>query len=76
MPEPQWDTDEDRKIYSLQVHKHLIGWLIEAMAAQGITAQRTVGDDVRGDILVVNAADIPAVQQLVRDLNARYNKQE
>jgi hypothetical protein len=69
----QFPTDEDRMIYHLTVHKTMISWLINKLQAEGIQAQRTTGNDPNGDILLINPDDIPRVQQLIREIQAKEN---
>ncbi|MEB3281509.1 MAG: hypothetical protein VKK42_21565 [Lyngbya sp.] len=73
MSDREWETDEDRMIEKLTVHKKFIGWVIERLEAEGISARRTTGNDSKGDILVVNEEDVPRVQQIVREIQNKYN---
>ena len=73
MSDREWETDEDRMIEKLTVHKKFIGWVIERLEAEGISARRTTGNDSKGDILVVNEEDVPRVQEIVREIQNKYN---
>jgi hypothetical protein len=73
MPKKEWDTDEDRMIYQLQVHKKCIGWVIEKLQAEGIPCKRTTGNDANGDILIVDENNAKRVQQIVREVQNKYN---
>lgn len=66
-------TDEDRLIYKLHVHKNMITWVIERLSEAGIQAQRTRGNNPHGDIVLLDRADIPRVQQIIRDIQAEAN---
>ncbi len=59
-------TDEDGLIYHLTVHKNMITWMLKRLADEGIQARRTRGNDRRGDIEILNAEDVPSVQQIIR----------
>ena len=63
-------TDEDRMIYRLHVHRNMITWVIKQLAEAGIKAQRTTGNDPHGDIVLLDPADIPRVQQIIRAMQA------
>ena len=63
-------TDEDRMIYRLHVHRNMITWVIKRLADAGISAQRTTGNDPHGDIVLLDPADIPRVQQIIREIQA------
>lgn len=66
-------TDEDKMIERLTVHKNLIGWVIEQLEAEGIKCQRTTGNDSRGDILYFNPEDEPKVKEIVQKINKNHN---
>ena len=36
-------TDEDKMMERLLIHKNMIGWLIKKLKAEGIECQRTTG---------------------------------
>lgn len=63
-------TDEDRMIYRLQVHRNMITWVIQRLVDAGIQAQRTTGNNPHGDIVLIDSADIPRVQQIIREIQA------
>lgn len=67
-------TDEDKMIYKLTVHKNFIGWVIEKLKEEGISAIRTTGNDSKGDILLINLNDVPRVKQIVHVIQRQYNK--
>ncbi len=67
-------TDEDRMIYRLQVHRNLIAWVIQRLAEAGIKAKRTTGNDPRGDIVLLNPADIPRVQEIIRAMQQEEHR--
>lgn len=51
MADKEWETDEDEMIYHLEVHKNLIGWIMDKLKKAGIPCERTKGRDRNGDIL-------------------------
>jgi len=65
--------DEDKMIHKLKVHRDLIGWVISKLEEEGISAQRTTGNDKKGDILLINPADVPRVQEIIRQINKKYS---
>jgi hypothetical protein len=66
--------DEDKMIYKLKVHRDFIGWIIEQLKEEGISAKRTTGNDRKGDILLINQADVPRVQEIIREINKKYKR--
>lgn len=73
MVDREWETDEDEMIYHYQVHRDLIGWIIRILEKEGISCQRTTGNDPNGDILYHNPEDEPRVKQIIHEIHARYN---
>ena len=73
MAKKNWDTDEDRMIYKLKVHRNFIGWVIKKLKEQGIPCERTTGNDPNGDILIINQEDVPRLQEIVRQIQNEYN---
>ncbi|HLP88660.1 MAG TPA: hypothetical protein VK184_08745 [Nostocaceae cyanobacterium] len=74
MVDRKWNTDEDEMIHHLQVHRNLIGWVIDRLRAEGIECDRTRGNDANGDIIYYKAEDEPRVKQIVREIHAKYNQ--
>lgn len=66
-------TDEDKMIERLIIHKNMIGWIIKKLQEEGIEAQRTIGNDSSGDVLIVNLEDVPRVKEIVRQIQKQYN---
>lgn len=66
-------TDEDKMIERLIIHKNMIGWLIKKLEAEGIECQRTTGNDSKGDILLINSEDVPRVKEIVLQIQKEYN---
>ncbi|MCW9681865.1 hypothetical protein FJR41_013850 [Dolichospermum planctonicum UHCC 0167] len=66
-------TDEDKMMERLLIHKNMIGWLIKKLKAEGIECQRTTGNDPNGDILLINPEDEPRVQEMIRKIQQEYN---
>ncbi len=73
MPNKEWETDEDRMIYDARVHRDLIGWVIKELDKAGIPCKRTKGNDPKGDILLINPDDALRVQEIVRNINKKFN---
>ncbi|MBD1892853.1 hypothetical protein [Coleofasciculus sp. FACHB-SPT9] len=66
-------TDEDKMIYKLTVHRNFIGWVIDKLKEEGILAQRTTGNDSKGDILLINPDEVPRVKEIIRQIQSEYN---
>lgn len=66
-------TDEDKMMERLVIHKNMIGWLIKKLQAEGIKCQRTTGNDPNGDILLINPEDEPRVKNIIRKIQQEYN---
>lgn len=64
--EPQ--TDEDKMIAKLELHRDIIGKMIELLKKNGIECERTTGNDSNGDILYFNPEDEPKVKAIIRNL--------
>lgn len=64
-------TDEDKMIERLTIHKNLIGWVIEQLEAEEIKCERTIGNDPKGDILYFNPEDERRVKEIVREINQK-----
>ncbi|MDD1428740.1 hypothetical protein MEO94_30740 [Dolichospermum sp. ST_sed9] len=67
-------TDEDKMMERLLIHKNMIGWLIKKLQAEGIQCKRTTGNDPNGDILLINSEDEPRVQDMIRKIQREYNQ--
>jgi hypothetical protein len=61
--------DEDKMIYKLKVHRDFIGWDYRAIKGRRHFSKRTTGNDRKGDILLINQADVPRVQEIIREIN-------
>lgn len=66
-------SDEDRLIRILQQHKALKQWTIALLVEQGIDCQETYGNDEKGDIIVIHSEDSLRVQELLDELQYRFN---
>jgi hypothetical protein len=73
MTDTNSETDEDRQIARLKIHRDLIGWIIKELGKEGIQAKRTTGEDPNGDILIVNPDNVPRVKEILRQFKKRYN---
>lgn len=69
----EWETDEDRMMHQLLVHKKFIGWVIDKLNEESIPCSRTTGNDRKGDILVINERDVPRVKEIIRQIQNKYN---
>ncbi len=69
----EWETDEDRMMHQLLVHKNFIGWVIDKLEEEGIPCSRTTGNDRKGDILIINESDVPRVKKIIRQIQNKYN---
>jgi len=67
------ETDEDRQIARLKIHRDLIGWIIKELKKEGIQAERTSGGNPNGDILIVNPDNAPRVKEILRQIQKRFN---
>ncbi|MGB3267227.1 MAG: hypothetical protein WBA89_25140 [Microcoleus sp.] len=66
-------TDEDQQISRLEVHRDLIGWVIQELERANISSQRTTGNDPEGDILIINPEDAPKVKEIIADIKRKFN---
>lgn len=66
-------TDEDKMMQRLIIHRDMIGWIIKKLQEEGIKAERTTGNDSKGDILLINPEDEPRVQEMIRNIQQEYN---
>lgn len=73
MTQEEWQTDEDRMISHLKAHRDLITWVLEQLRDEGISCDRTTGNDPHGDILYYHAEDESKVKGIVRQINTEYN---
>jgi len=60
-------------IYKLTVHRDFIGWVIDKLKEEGISAKRTTGNDPKGDILIIKPEDAPRVKEIVRNFKKRIS---
>jgi len=73
MVDRTWETDEDRMIYKLSVHKNLVAWTIDKLEKAGIKCKRTTGNDPKGDIVCFSSGDEKKVKEIVKNINMKYN---
>lgn len=66
-------TDEDRQIERLLIHRNLVGWVIERLGKVGIDATRTIGNDSNGDIQLLQPEDIAKAKGMLRSLQQELN---
>ncbi|MCB1155987.1 MAG: hypothetical protein H7A25_12915 [Leptospiraceae bacterium] len=66
------ETDEDKMIKHYKDHKNIVTWFLEKLKKAKIKAERTVGNDPKGDILYYNEKDTEKVQKLARELKDKY----
>jgi hypothetical protein len=62
----QIQTDEDRQIQRLLIHRNLVGWIIARLRQASIAAVRTVGNDENGDIRLLQTEDIFKAKTVLR----------
>lgn len=74
MANKEWETDEDKMIHHLQVHRDFITWVIKKLESEGIPCERTTSNDAGGDILYYKSEDEPRVKQIVREIHLFYNQ--
>ena len=74
MIDKEWQTDEDKMINRLEAHRDFITWFIKILKAEGITCERTTGNDSHGDILYYRPEDEQKVKEIVRQINSEYNR--
>jgi hypothetical protein len=66
-------SDEDRLIRVLKLHKALKRWTMKRLDQAGIDCQETYGNDEKGDIIVVHPEDTARAQQLLDEMQLRFN---
>lgn len=74
MTEQDKQTDEDKMIHKLSLHKKMISWILNIFSTENIESERTYGNDSNGDIFYSSENDTEKIQRLVRELNNKYNK--
>lgn len=74
MADREWQTDEDKMINRLEAHRDFITWVVKRLIAEGISCNRTTGNDSGGDILYYNPQDEPRVKEIVRKINSECNQ--
>lgn len=71
-----FETDEDRMIYQLKLHRDTIKWFSGELLKVGIQSQVTTGNDGKGDILLLDPKDATKAKQLIESLNNEFNKKK
>jgi hypothetical protein len=59
-------TDEDRQIERLLIHRNLVGWVIARLEQSAIAAVRTTGNDENGDVQLLRAEDVAQAKAVLR----------
>jgi hypothetical protein len=59
-------TDEDRQIERLLIHRNLVGWVIDRLEQAAIEAVRTTGNDENGDVRLLRAEDVAQAKAVLR----------
>lgn len=67
MNEPM-QTDEDRQIERLIIHRDLVGWVINRLGQSEIEAERTTGNDENGDIRLLQTEKIAQAKAVLRSV--------
>lgn len=76
MSQDRWATDEDRMIYRYQIHRDLVGWVMQQLQAKGIPCDRPQGNYPQGDILLHNNSDLDKAQAVVMELHQQFNPEQ
>ncbi|MCB1194328.1 MAG: hypothetical protein KDK90_28095 [Leptospiraceae bacterium] len=63
------ETDEDKLMKRLKVHRDVIGKIIKILQKEGIKCERTYDNDSSGDILYYDAKYDKRVKEIVREWN-------
>ncbi len=71
--ENKLETDEDKMIYKLILHRDLVGFIIKILEEKNVSCQRTVRNDQNGDILFFNKEDEAIVKETIKNLNKQFN---
>lgn len=61
-------TDEDRQIERLLIHRNLVGWVIDRLKQSAIETVRTTGNDENGDIRLLRTEDIAQAKAVLRSV--------
>lgn len=73
MPINNFETDEDRMIYQLELHRDLTSYICSCLDKASIPYKKTVGNDQRGDVLLIERKDIPAVKDMINQLDKKFH---
>jgi hypothetical protein len=68
-----FETDEDRQMDRLAVHRDCIGWLMAKLESHGIRCERTTGNSSKGDLRLCNPADVHKAREVIREMQSKYN---
>ncbi len=69
-------TDEDKLIERLEVHRELVGWIIQELERKGIKAERTTKNNSKGDIRIDGHSDLTRLQNVLLQIKERFNQVE
>ncbi len=69
-----FETDEDKMIYHLELHRDTITWLCKQLDRNGIKHIRTRGNSSEGDILLINPEHAELVRQMIKDFHKKFNE--
>lgn len=68
------ETDEDKQIARLRVHRDLIGWIVDRLQEAGIQAERTTGGNANGDIEICDRNAILQAKEILVQLTDRSSR--
>lgn len=67
-------TDEDRQIQRLLIHRNLVGWVIDRLKQSAIEAVRTTGNDENVDIRLLQAEDVAQAKAVLRSVQQELDE--
>ena len=73
MVNDNFETDEDRMIYALELHRDTIKWFCNKLEEKGIRYKVTKGNSAKGDILLVDPEDAYIVKEMINSLHKENN---
>jgi hypothetical protein len=71
-----FETDEDRMIYQLELHRDMITWVCNKLEEAGIEYERTSGNSSKGDVLLIHEKDIQHVKNMIFKWHNQFSSGE